>query len=314
MKTRRKTPSPGLYRRGVAGFVSDQRKRRRPNERSPARPCGVACAGRGTISRAISRPSTNRYRRRRANSSAPPRAWTILRNPSRHAGAAFLPAAEIVAAAESRHAIPARAGDGKQKAGKRLYPAGQRLSDALDQAKQKNAALESQVAAATRQYEQYARTLGESDSATIAAKLIWTRCRRNTRSPSAEVKKLEGPARRQRQGAAKQCGRCDKGADEPQQRAGRAQGRPEAQIKSATERLARMESAWTKAGRFARRVWQRNALPSADAMNRTGKGPDRSAHDAGAGAGAQRRSNPPWTLNPRSPRCAQNCGRDRGGV
>ena len=33
----------------------------------------------------------------------------------------------IVVAAESRHAIPARAGGSEQKAGKRLYPAGQTL-------------------------------------------------------------------------------------------------------------------------------------------------------------------------------------------
>ena len=45
----------------------------------------------GTISRAISRPSINRSRRRRANSSAPPRAWTTLRNPSRARRRSFPP-------------------------------------------------------------------------------------------------------------------------------------------------------------------------------------------------------------------------------
>ena len=45
-----------------------------------------------------------------------------------------------------------------------------RLTESLDAAKQKNADLKQQVAAATKQYERFSRELGESDSATLAAK------------------------------------------------------------------------------------------------------------------------------------------------
>ena len=45
-----------------------------------------------------------------------------------------------------------------------------RLTESLDAAKQKNADLRQQVAAATKQYERFSRELAESDSATLAAK------------------------------------------------------------------------------------------------------------------------------------------------
>ena len=145
-----------------------------------------------------------------------------------------------------------------------------KLSDALDQAKQKNAALESQVAAATRQYEQYARTLGESDSATIAAKANLDALSEEYAQSSAEVKKLEG----QLAANAKALQNNADAVTKARTNLNNAQGalrQTEAQIKSATERLARMESAWTKAGDSLAAFGKKCASVS-DAMNRTGKG------------------------------------------
>ena len=145
-----------------------------------------------------------------------------------------------------------------------------KLSDALDQAKQKNAALESQVAAATRQYEQYARTLGESDSATIAAKADLDALSEEYAQSSAEVKKLEG----QLAANAKALQNNADAVTKARTNLNNAQGalrQTEAQIKSATERLARMESAWTKAGDSLAAFGKKCASVS-DAMNRTGKG------------------------------------------
>ena len=145
-----------------------------------------------------------------------------------------------------------------------------KLSDALDQAKQKNAALESQVAAATRQYEQYARTLGESDSATIAARANLDALSEEYAQSSAEVKKLEG----QLAANAKTLQNNADAVTKARTNLNNAQGalrQTEAQIKSATERLARMESAWTKAGDSLAAFGKKCASVS-DAMNRTGKG------------------------------------------
>lgn len=145
-----------------------------------------------------------------------------------------------------------------------------KLSDALDQAKQKNAALESQVAAATRQYEQYARTLGESDSVTIAAKANLDALSEEYAQSSAEVKKLEG----QLAANAKTLQNNADAVTKARTNLNNAQGalrQTEAQIKSATERLARMESAWTKAGDSLAAFGKKCASVS-DAMNRTGRG------------------------------------------
>lgn len=145
-----------------------------------------------------------------------------------------------------------------------------KLSDALDQAKQKNAALESQVAAATRQYEQYARTLGESDSATIAARANLDALSEEYAQSSADVKKLEG----QLAANAKTLQNNADAVTKARTNLNNAQGalrQTEAQIKSATERLARMESAWTKAGDSLAAFGKKCASVS-DAMNRTGKG------------------------------------------
>ena len=67
-----------------------------------------------------------------------------------------------------------------------------RLTESLDAAKQKNADLRQQVAAATKQYERFSRELGESDSATLAAKANLDALSQEYADSTAEVKKLEG--------------------------------------------------------------------------------------------------------------------------
>ena len=67
-----------------------------------------------------------------------------------------------------------------------------RLTESLDATKQKNADLKQQVAAAIRQYERFSRELGESDSATLAAKANLDALSQEYADSSAEVKKLEG--------------------------------------------------------------------------------------------------------------------------
>ena len=67
-----------------------------------------------------------------------------------------------------------------------------KLTESLDAAKQKNADLKQQVAAATKQYERFSRELGESDSATLAAKANLDALSQEYAESSAEVKKLEG--------------------------------------------------------------------------------------------------------------------------
>ncbi len=163
-----------------------------------------------------------------------------------------------------------RALDAANKKLQNAYTRQEKLSDALDQAKQKNSALETQVAAATRQYELYARTLGESDSATIAAKANLDALSEEYAQSSAEVKKLEG----QLAANSKTLQNNADAVTKARTNLNNAQGalrQTEAQIKSATERLARMESAWTKAGDSLAAFGKKCASVS-DAMNRTGRG------------------------------------------
>ena len=67
-----------------------------------------------------------------------------------------------------------------------------KLTKLLDAARQKNADLKQQVAAATKQYERFSRELGESDSAMLAAKANLDALTQEYADSSAEVKKLEG--------------------------------------------------------------------------------------------------------------------------
>lgn len=67
-----------------------------------------------------------------------------------------------------------------------------KLTESLEKARQKNANLKKQVGEATKQYERFSRELGESDSATIAAKANMDALTQEYAESSTEVKKLEG--------------------------------------------------------------------------------------------------------------------------
>ena len=97
-----------------------------------------------------------------------------------------------------------------------------KLTESLDAARQKNADLRQQVAAATKQYERFARELGESDSATLAAKANLDALSQEYAESSAEVKKLEASWRPIQKACRTMRTRGHEGPHQSEQRAGRA--------------------------------------------------------------------------------------------
>ena len=145
-----------------------------------------------------------------------------------------------------------------------------RLTESLDAAKQKNADLKQQVAAATKQYERFSRELGESDSATLAAKANLDALSQEYADSSAEVKKLEG----QLAANTKSLQNNADAVTKARTNLNNAQGafrQTEQQIRTTTERLARMQSAWTKAGDTLTAFGKKCASVSAS-MEKLGKG------------------------------------------
>ena len=122
-----------------------------------------------------------------------------------------------------------------------------KLTDALDKARQKNADLKKQVGDATKQYERFSRELGESDSATIAAKANMDALAQEYEESSAEVKKLEGQLTANTKSLQNNADAVTKARTGLNQ-AEAALKETEAKIMDTTEQLARMQSAWTKAG------------------------------------------------------------------
>ena len=117
----------------------------------------------------------------------------------------------------------------------------------LMQRKEKNADLKQQVAAATKQYERFSRELGESDSATLAAKANLDALSQEYADSSAEVKKLEGQLAANTKSLQNNADAVTKARTNLNNAQG-ALRQTEQQIRTTTERLARMQSAWTKAG------------------------------------------------------------------
>ena len=120
-----------------------------------------------------------------------------------------------------------------------------RLSDALEAAKQKNQDLKDRVAEATRQYEQYSRELGESDSATIAARENLDALQEEYAESNEEVSRLEGQLAantRTLQTNADAVTRARTNLNDAEA----ALRETESQIEAANERLAEMQSAWTR--------------------------------------------------------------------
>ena len=145
-----------------------------------------------------------------------------------------------------------------------------KLTESLDAARQKNADLKQQVAAATKQYERFARELGESDSATLTAKANLDALTQEYADSSAEVKKLEG----QLAANTKSLQNNADAVTRARTNLNNAQGalrQTEQQIRTTTERLARMQSAWTKAGDTLTAFGKKCASVSAS-LEKVGKG------------------------------------------
>ena len=122
-----------------------------------------------------------------------------------------------------------------------------KLTESLEKARQKHADLKKQVGEATKQYERFSRELGESDSATIAAKANMGALAQEYEESSAEVKKLEGQLTANTKSLRNNADAVTKTRTGLNQ-AEAALRETESQIKETTEQLAQMQSAWTKAG------------------------------------------------------------------
>ena len=144
-----------------------------------------------------------------------------------------------------------------------------KLTESLEKARQKNADLKKQVGEATKQYERFSRELGESDSATIAAKSNMDALAQEYEESSAEVKKLEGQLTANTKSLRNNADAVTKTRTGLNQ-AEAALRETEAQIRETTEQLARMQSAWTKAGDSLTAFGTKCASVSAS-MSRIGK-------------------------------------------
>ena len=145
-----------------------------------------------------------------------------------------------------------------------------KLTESLDAARQKNADLKQQMAAATKQYERFSRELGESDSATLAAKANLDALSQEYADSSAEVKKLEGQLAANTKSLQNNADAVTKARTNLNNAQG-ALRQTEQQIRTTTERLARMQSAWTKAGDTLTAFGKKCASVSAS-MEKLGKG------------------------------------------
>ena len=145
-----------------------------------------------------------------------------------------------------------------------------KLTASLAEASTRNADLKTKVAAATKQYEAFQRELGESDSATIAAKANLDALSREYAESSAEVKKLEGQLTANTKSLHNNADAVTKARTNLNQ-AQTALKQTEAQIKATTDKLARMQSAWTKAGDTLTAFGTKCAAVST-AMDKVGKG------------------------------------------
>ncbi len=145
-----------------------------------------------------------------------------------------------------------------------------KLTASLSEASTRNADLKTKVAAATKQYEAFQRELGDADSATIAAKANLDALSQEYAESSAEVKKLEGQLAANTKSLQNNADAVTKARTNLNQ-AQAALKQTEAQIKATTDKLARMQSAWTKAGDTLTAFGTKCAAVST-AMSKVGKG------------------------------------------
>ncbi|MBQ9308195.1 MAG: phage tail tape measure protein, partial [Clostridia bacterium] len=118
----------------------------------------------------------------------------------------------------------------------------------LTAAKQKQSELAGEVEKATSQYEHYKRTLGETDSATIAAKQNMEAAQQEYAQASAEVEKLAGQndaLQRSTQNAADAVSTAQTQLNKAQA----AVKETEAAIKQTNQELKTAQSTWTAAGK-----------------------------------------------------------------
>ena len=130
---------------------------------------------------------------------------------------------------------------------KENYDRHQDYTQRLEQAKARQEDLRFEVEAATFAYENYRDTLGETDSATIAAKQNMERYQEEYADATAEVTKLEGQVKALQKTMQNSADTVSKATtDLNNAKAGVKE--TEAEIRKLTEQLYRMQSAWTKAG------------------------------------------------------------------
>lgn len=127
------------------------------------------------------------------------------------------------------------------------YDRHQDYSQRLEQTKARQEDLRFEVEAATVAYENYRDSLGETDSATIAAKQNLERYQEEYADATAEVTKLEGQVKALQKTMQNSADAVSK-ATTDLNNAKAAVKDTEAEIRRLTEQLYRMQAAWTQAG------------------------------------------------------------------
>ncbi|MEA5065619.1 MAG: phage tail tape measure protein, partial [Eubacteriales bacterium] len=145
-----------------------------------------------------------------------------------------------------------------------------KLTASLAEASTRNGDLKTKVAAATKQYEAFQRELGDTDSATIAAKANLDALSQEYAESSAEVKKLEGQLAANTKSLQNNADAVTKARTNLNQ-AQAALKQTEAQIKATTDKLARLQSTWTKTGDTLT-VFGTKCAAVSTAMSKVGKG------------------------------------------
>ena len=130
---------------------------------------------------------------------------------------------------------------------KENYDRHQDYTQRLEQAKARQEDLRFEVEAATFAYENYRDSLGETDSATIAAKQNLERYQEEYADATAEVTKLDGQVKALQKTMQNSADAVSK-ATTDLNNAKVAAKDTEAEIRKLTEQLYRMQSAWTKVG------------------------------------------------------------------
>ena len=152
---------------------------------------------------------------------------------------------------------------------KENYDRHQDYTRRLEQAKARQEDLRFEVEAATFAYENYRDSLGETDSATIAAKQNLERYQEEYADATAEVTKLEGQVKALQKTMQNSADAVSK-ATTDRNNAKAAVKDTEAEIRRLTEQLYRMQSAWTQAGESLTAI-SKKCKTISKAMTKAGK-------------------------------------------